>query len=133
MPPKSRFARTIESSKQIAKAAAILRGVKPESSQVESQVAISSALGQLKAAAVGLEAVIEQCNLARGMYLGNPTIRNTIVGAGEYLSERAPKLADLIAKLSSPDAELPPIISALTELALSIASVQFDPSLTVQA
>ena len=134
MASKSRYSRTIESSKAIARAAAIVRDMHRELPSARG--ADVSILTHLRAASTTLEAVVEECNLARGMYLNAPTIRNTIVGAGQYLQERQPKLAEMLT--AAQDAkDHPEVITLwasfaeqLTELAVSIAHVSFDPSTT---
>lgn len=126
----------IDSSKQIAKAAGMVGTLRPDSPAETVVITISSALAQMKSASQGIEVVVEQCSLARGMYLNSTAIRNTLINAGEYLQARQPRISEAIYELE--DIKANPsshrawseIVASLTELAISIASVQFDPSVT---
>lgn len=137
MPAKSRYSRTIEASKQIARAAGIAVAIADRPND-EKAIGLQSILGLLRSASVGIETVVEQCQMARGMYINNSTARNTIIRAGEYLHLREPKIAEVImaaegAKERLEDFDFSHFQSILTNLAVDIASVQFDPSLQTSA
>lgn len=133
MAARSRYTQALEVAQQISSTAPLVDNIATiPDDRVSRAVHIAGVTHRLRQILFSLDNLVMDCARAKGMYINNRKLRLTILEAGEQLAQRRDVLAQIISELDlAGQAEnitpQPQLATALRNLGLSIAQVNFSP------